>query len=111
SIPPSVSASEEARETTYDGRIVGIRAIVVELDKVLGQRADVVERVRAQRMSSDLHPLPPGQLLVDGPAESVDTGLQARDFSAKVNHDIIPIDGPHFVELLLLTDERGFKIE
>ena len=55
----------EAGEAAHDRLVVAEDAVAVQLDAVLEQQADEVERVRALRVPGDLGALPGGQARVD----------------------------------------------
>ena len=55
----------EAREPAHDGLVVAEDAISVQLDEILEEKAEQVERVGPLRMPGKLGPLPRGQAAVD----------------------------------------------
>jgi hypothetical protein len=59
----------EAREAAHHRRVVGERAIAVQLDEVGEQPLEIVQEVGSLRVPAQLHALPDGQVAVDLPRQ------------------------------------------
>ena len=100
----------EAREAADDRRVVGVRAVAVQLAELAEHAVDVVERVRPLRMARDLRDLPRRELGVDVARELLALLREARDLVGDVDRGVL-VDVAQLVDLLLQLGDRLLEIE
>ncbi len=89
----------EPRQPAHDGGVVAEEAVAVQLEKIVGERVGVVERVGAQRVAGDLDALPAREVAVDLAAQLVDAAFERADLGRQVNVELLGVERPHLVEL------------
>src|SRR5262249_51348250 len=102
-------APVEARHAADDRLVVGEGAVAGELDELVEEELDVVERERSRRMAAELHLLPRRELGEDLFLELASLLLQALDLLAKI--DAAARELAQLVDLLLELDDRPLELE
>ena len=70
----------DARQSTDDGRVIGKGTVAGQFFELIADQAQVVQRIRALRVSGELRHLPGGQCLEDLGRSYLELVLQLGDF-------------------------------
>ena len=97
----------EAADAADDRLVVAKGAIAVQLDEVLDEPADVVERERTQRMARQQHLLPGRQLGEDLALQLPRLALEAADLELELR----PTELLELGDLVLELDDRALEVE
>ena len=100
----------EPRQTTDNGRIIGIHPVAVHFLEIGKQAVDVIQRIRALRMARHLRDLPRAELGVNVFRQRLALFLQAADFFRNIQRRIV-LHIPQFFDLGFQIGNRLFKIE
>ena len=100
----------DAGPPAHNGRIVPEVTIAVQLDEISENRAQVVERVGATRMSGHLDPLDRSEVLVDVFAQRHELGVELLEILGDV--DIaLAADPLEVVDLPLQLEQRFLEFQ
>src|SRR5690606_30496715 len=103
-------AAIEPREAPDDGGVFGKRAVAVQLEEVVEDRVEVVEKVRAVRVPAQLHLLPDVEVLED---------VRLEPYGARLELEHLRVDSAvprtrgrlQLGDALLELDERLFEVQ
>ncbi len=98
----------EPTEPPHDRLVVAEHAVTVELDELLDQQPNVVERARALGMARELCPLPGRERGVSPLAEPGQALLETRDL---VPPGVRPAIRPQLGDAVLELEERLLEVK